>query len=274
MQTSHVEECPEIGPICDERDEPAQQHDQDIAMAEVRLLADVAFDDRWGASVLLPVRLTDTSIVFRDLAGAAVELEYENIHHRNETLLGFSDAWVLGAFRPVSELSLRAGTTLPLGRTEDDPFAAGERGEAHEHVQFGTGTFQPVLGAGLDVPVGPVKADAWGLAVLSLYENGKGYQPGHRLAAGAGASRIFGPVNARLGLEVQTETAERWAGSVPTSDGTRGRLDVLAAGSGAMRLGELDVGIALRVPLHTRVVGGQLQYPLVAEVSVARTFGF
>ncbi len=282
MRTSHDESCPEIGPICAIRPEPPQVHDQSIALGELRLAADYAFDEALSAQVVLPLRAVSSEIVFRDLQGRRLDLDYENIHHRDEVIAGPGDPWLTGAFRARRggrAVGARLGFTLPLGRTEADPFRAAEEGETHQHVQLGTGTVMPIAGVDLAQELGgPVRLETFALAVLSAYESARGYRPGHRFAAGAlaavrGEALGLDGATLRLGLEGHGESAEAWQGTVHTTDGNQGRFDLLAAAGLEHPLGAgLSGRATLRVPLVTHVVGGQLSYPAALELGVARGF--
>jgi hypothetical protein len=74
-----------------------------------------------------------------------------DIHHRNETYTGLSDFRLLAAQRfnnflgKKGRLDLAFGTSLPIGKTENDPLKAKNEGVKHLHIQFGTGTFDPLL---------------------------------------------------------------------------------------------------------------------------------
>lgn len=269
LETRHDEACPDIGPICEERDEPPQIHDQSIGLAELRLGATLGLGGGLAAEVVLPLRLLTTTIRYENLQGQPIELDYENIHHRDETLFGLADPWLGarwdGALGERVVVGARLAASLPLGGTEPDPFELGERGERHQHVQFGSGTFRPVLGVDGRVTVGDVSIGGGALAVLSLYENGEGYQGGHRLGFGLGASSGFGLdwASFRLGAETSIETAERWGGHVPESDGNRGRVDVIATLGATLISGATSVGLEVKVPVYTHVVGGQLEYPII-----------
>jgi hypothetical protein len=87
---------------------------------------------------------------------------------------------------------LRAATTLPFGRTEEDPFILGMIGQEHQHIQFGTGTFIPSLAVEAQLPTGPVVLSLWALTFPSLYENGDRYQAGDRCSGGINASASLG----------------------------------------------------------------------------------
>lgn len=255
-------------------------HSQRIALGEARLRAEYALTDRTGISALVPVRLVDTSIRYLDAATRAeVRLAEPEIHHRNERLVAVVDPWLLfrasGTLGPI-EVDARAGVTAPLAGTEDDPFALGDLGLAHQHIQFGTGTWNPVVGV-----EARYRFARWGLAAYALtqqvlYENGKGYQAGDRYAAALLATSPLGTkdFSFSLGPEGQAESAERWHGAIRTDEGNQGRIDLLAAGSVGWRLTEdLAVTGTVRARLFTHVVGGQLTYPAVFEVGLSKTFG-
>lgn len=253
-------------------------HDQDLAISEARLGLDVGLTPRFGASVMLPLRVISTGIRYLDTSGVEVQLARANIHHRNETVVGLADPMLLGAASwPLGpwRLTGRAGVTIPLGRTEEDPFALGEMGLAHQHIQMGTGTVNPVLALELARPWGAWRLGAFALSQQVLYENGKGFQAGDRYAGGVAVRRRIGARwSLRGGIDVQGETAERWSGIVPTDDGNRGRFDlILGAGASWSAAERLDIDLSVKVPAVTHVVGGQLDMPAIVELGAAWSFG-
>jgi len=66
-----------------------------------------------------------------------------NLHHRTEKLEGVSDFKLYWNFN-VDGWRLGAGVNLPVGRIEPNPYALGALGLFHEHIQFGTGTCDPL----------------------------------------------------------------------------------------------------------------------------------
>lgn len=284
MRVVHSEHCPDIGPICAERDEPPQLHDQRFWVGELRPLLDYAFTEHFGVEAQLPFRYTNTSIVFRRLNGDAFEPDYLNIHHRNETLTGIGDPWLSarGSWTLASvQLNARAGVALPLGRTEENPFALGENGQPHQHVQFGTGTFSPVVSVDARLPLGTVDLNAYGQTQLFLYENGLGYRAGDRFSGGLSVAPKLGlPVGLAVGADVVNEQPERWDGRIQ-QDGNVGRTDVLVGGSVDYAFGEITTSLNVRVPVWQHFIRaghlhegdpGQLTYPAVVNVAVGRRF--
>jgi hypothetical protein len=278
VRVVHPSACPDIGPICQVRDEPPQLHDQRFTIAELRATLEHALTDTFGLEVQLPLRSQRTTVRFTALDGTPLALDYENIHHRNETLFGLGDPWVLGRYAGRLGgvgLAARAGFTVPLGSTVEDPFALGAAGLPHQHVQFGTGTVQPLLGLEASRTWGKWGARAWGQAQLSLVENRFGYRAGHRFAAGLAAEGpLVGALRFSVGADVANEQPERWSGLVQ-QDGNLGRTDVLAGTGLAYPLGPVRLGLHLRVPVYQRIIGhhGQLTYPGILQLNAGTTFG-
>jgi hypothetical protein len=168
----------------------------------------------------------------------------------------------------------RAGLTLPLGRTEPDPFALGDLGIAHEHIQMGTGTVNPVFAVEVSGTWGPWRAGGFGFTQQVVYDNSKGYRAGDRYAGGVTLRRGFGAWGARGGIEVQGETAERWGGIAHTDDGNRGRIDAMVAAGGSWSATrQLTLDLAVKIPVITPVVGGQLDMPAIVELGASWSFG-
>ena len=249
-------------------------HDQHIVLSEARLAFDVGLTQKFGASLMIPLRIVSTTIDYRDGMGNIVQLTSPNIHHRDETLTGLGDPMLLGSFTHRM-LTLRAGLSVPLGKTEEDPFALGDMDLPHEHIQMGTGTFNPVVSAELSLPWKKWQFGGYALTQQVLYENSKGYQAGDRYALGIGARRGFaGNWLARAGIDMQAESYERWQGERHAEEGNQGRIDVmLSLGASWAATERLSFDTAVKIPFITHVVGGQLDMPALVEVGVAWRFG-
>jgi thiol-disulfide isomerase/thioredoxin/plastocyanin len=250
-------------------------HDQDIVLSEARLALDVGLTERFSASLVVPLRVVSTGIQYLDASGMPVQLVEPSTHHRDETLTGLADPMLLGAItHTVSGLQVtaRAGFSIPLGRTERDPFAMPDR--PHEHIQFGTGTVNPVVAA--EAGYGWAKWRAFGFVFTqqTVYENSKGYQAGDRYAAGLGLRRGIGDWSVRGGVEMQAESYERWQGVRHNDEGNQGRIDVMAGVGAAWAVSDrLSFDAAVKIPFVTHVVGGQLDMPVLLEVGASWMFG-
>jgi len=252
------------------------EHDQSIVNDETRLVGELGLTSWLAAALVLPFRVFDTHIHYLDPRTAeTVEIENPFVHHHNEVLVGPGDPWLLARVaRTVGgvTLSARAGTTIPIGSTVPNPFVLGDMGIPHEHTQFGTGAFEPVTGVEAYGTFCGVTVDAYFLTLQSLYEDGYGYKAGNRYAAGLGAASDLGTSSWRFRstLERSSESAESWSGVVNTTEGNIGRSDIIAGVEAAYRLNDdWRAALALKVPLYTHVVGGQVDTPLYVALTIS-----
>ncbi len=109
-------------------------------------------------------------------------LLYQNIHHRDETYQGISDMDLLmsyhkhGLLMKNDMLTAKFGSTIPVGKTEKDPWKLGDMGMEHLHLQFGTGTFNPIADLRYSFPVyAGLSVNAGVRSKVPFYENSKTY---------------------------------------------------------------------------------------------------
>lgn len=233
VRVRHVATCPEDDPVhCATEDIPDYVHDQSITWGRATLGATVSLGKGWQVGATLPGDVRILRIRYEDLEGDPYDPPYPNIHHRDETLAGPVDGAVEGRWFGRSEAISYGGAlgvTLPLGRTEADPYALTEEGLPHQHQQLGSGVFQPTFAA--QIYSG---GDRWGGfgrldGRLGLYANSKGYQPPMVASLTGGPLYKLSPTVQLVGTaQLQAESAERWSG-----DPYGGRLALLA-GLGAM----------------------------------------
>lgn len=260
--------------------QPLFLHDQDIHPGELRAVVEVGLTTVWGVEVQVPFRLTRTAIRYTTPDGAPYQPLDPEVHHRNETLAGFGDPWLLaragqrwGGFTFTGRL----GASVPLGRTEENPFALGALGQRHQHIQFGTGTFDPVVALDVSRVLGGFEVSGYGQAQVTLYENGHGFRAGGRYFGGAQMGRrIAGKLVAGLGLDLLHEGAERWDGRIQ-QDGNLGRTELLGGLSLTHPIGETLLSLSARVPLARWIVTGdqapgRLSSPVTLSLGVTRTF--
>jgi hypothetical protein len=269
-----VASCQEI-PV-----QPRYLHDQDIYPAELRALAEVGLTESWGVEAQVPFRVTRTSIRYATLDGRAFTPLDPDVHHRNETVAGFGDPWLLGRFgvsRGKLTLTARAGLSLPLGRTEEDPFALGAAGQPHQHIQLGNGTFDPIVALDASRSMGRWQITGYGQAQLTLYEGRRGFRAGNRFVTGfQGGARLGEMLAGALGLDLLYDGPERWGGTIQ-QDGNLGRTELLAGASLTYPFGATVVSALVRVPVYRDIVSGdeaagRLSSPVMLSLIVSRTF--
>ncbi len=221
---------------------PLHQHEVSLDYLRSELELEYAFQDRWVLLFRVPYDIKDQRSAVGFVEPAS-EQEKEamrsnmNIHHRDETYRGLSDLMLLathnrvGLFREGDSLKIAAGTTLPVGKTEEDPYKLGDKGLKHLHVQFGTGTFDPLLELNYRMPLArDFSLGAYALGRFPLYENGKTYQGPVEMTSGL----ILGyRLNNRLLLHLNAtayyQNFAYWAGEQDINSGlfaTSGMLGI------------------------------------------------
>jgi hypothetical protein len=249
-------------------------HVQDITVGDAVFVGEYGVARGLGLSLTSFYRQARTRIRFEDGQRLPLVLPGGTIHHRNETLTGPGDAWamaVAGGARGPWSLGGRAGVSIPFGKTEENPFERGRRGLPHQHFQFGTGTWDPLVGISVSRALGATNVVASGLARFVLYENDHGYRGGHRYFASLLADRrLAASWRAQAGLDLAREEAERWNGVIE-EEGNLGRTDLLAMAGVVRQLGSAGaLTLQLKVPLRTRANGAQVDYPAIVVLGWSR----
>ena len=273
MQVTHPAGCADLN-NCDEV--PVQElHDHQVVLApvELGLSGEWAFDDKWGVEASLPVRSVWASVSYQTPDGADYQPVDADVHHRDETVAGLADGRLMARYgRSLGGVwvAARLGTTVPLGATEDDPFSAGDVGKKHQHIQLGSGAFEPVMS--LDATWGGISQQTTAYVTLQqpLYANDKGFEAGRRLLAGAQVGWKAAPdlLLSLLG-EVGHEGGEQWQGVV-RSDGMTGLTEVRSGAALLWRSEAVTLTAALRVPVY-RVLEASAEEPgeVIAPASLS-----
>lgn len=92
----------------------------------------------------IPYDIKDMEARYELPDGTPFDNPVGDLHHRTEKLEGVSDFKLYWNFA-IDGWRLSAGLNLPVGRIEENPYLLGDAGIAHQHVQFGTGTCDPLL---------------------------------------------------------------------------------------------------------------------------------
>jgi hypothetical protein len=220
FETSHVAECPDIAPECATMFIAPHRHEVGLELTRYRVEARYGFREAMQLALSVPYDVKEMNVVYTTLDGRPFTPPYGDIHHRTETLKGLADATLSVEWQARPSLILGGGTTLPVGRIERDPVAAGRLGIEHEHIQFGTGTFQPRLTAQWLHP-GRLALFARAEAKLGLYENREGFKPPTTITAAAGPSFHIGRISIDPRITGQYQTIGRWNGEVDEGTGVR-----------------------------------------------------
>jgi hypothetical protein len=225
-----------------------------------------------AVELLVPFRVVVDRVHYEDLARHPYTPPNPDLHHRDETLSGIADpqlALHLGHQGATWSTGGKIGISIPIGRTEPNPFELGRQGLWHQHIQFGTGTWDPVLGFGVARSFGELSVEASAAARLAFTDNEHGYRAGDRYAVRLlGAHKLGGSWGADGGFLYAHESAETWDGRVET-EGNLGRSDLfvsLGVSRATAKRGALFLDV--QIPVWSESTGEQVDSSLVV------TFGW
>lgn len=190
----------------------------DWSRFEVDLI--VPASDRIDLELQIPYDVKSMKARYELPDGTPFDNPQGDLHHRTERLEGVSDLKLLAGFA-LDGWRLTAGLSLPVGKIEDDPYRLGALGIRHEHIQFGTGTFDPMarvlraihVGEGVDLSFGAG-------ATVPLYENRKGYHASPALDFSASARvGLLDGLHATVGYNALYQGRAYWDGDPDPNTG-------------------------------------------------------
>lgn len=218
-------------------DVPLHRHEVTVDIARIQFQLEYTFEEPWAIRWRLPIeQKSRTSAIGRIDPATPEEIEQMErnlqIHHPSQTLMGFGDMEMLLSWHnhdmgeEGSLFSAAAGTTIPLGRTEENPYLAGDSGEEHEHIQFGSGTFDPIIELFYSLPIGEKSSiSAYAQGRFPGNRNDEGFRGSQSLQGGIGAITSlgdFGPGEQSfgvLGLLYQDLGRATWDGLIDVNTG-------------------------------------------------------
>lgn len=256
--------------------EQPTRHLVDLGLLEWQFDAQLGFSRRFAVEAFLPVRVAIVRAGFeRD--GVALPAA-RSIHHRDETMAGIGDLVLTGRVGVITPqdvrrltVDLRLGSTMPTGGIERDPFALGRGGHRHQHVFFGSGTIDPVLGLEGTWLARRLGVTAWSLGRVAAYRNRFGYHPPSTVAAGVGVHSGLGLRRWRFLVqpEVFHESRARWGSDYAVNTG---RTSLLATAGVFLRASRgVQAHAIVKVPYLNLTRGGQYRWPIVAMLGFSWT---
>ena len=183
-----------------------------------------------------------------------------NNHHRNEAYTGLADADVLlahhvqGIFKEDDFLTGRVGTTIPFGKTEKDPWKLGSAGLEHLHIQFGTGTFNPIVDLHYSLPLYKgLGANASIRGKFPFYENSKTYRASRELTYTGGLNYRFNDwLSLQAGYLGFYQSYAYWAGELDINTGLL--FSMASVGASIVTPYNIPVSVALMLPLSQKTL--------------------
>ena len=167
---------------------PLHRHLVSLDFLRLDLGVQYSIANNWKVMLSIPYAIKDQDASIEEIEPTSPRdreaiLANQDIHHRDETYRGFSDFSLLfshrrlGILRDSDYLVGSLGSSILIGKTEEDPFALGDTGLEHLHIQFGTGTFNPLAELHYGTPLfGDFSLNASVRGQFPFYENNKTYR--------------------------------------------------------------------------------------------------
>lgn len=236
---------------------PLYRHEVSLDYARVELGLQYTLTDDWDLIARIPWehKAQSSSPTLIDPATSDQQIAMQrniDIHHRTATLRGISDLMFL-ARRRGPNFSLALGTTLPTGSTVENPYLLGDRGLKHLHIQFGTGTVDPLLEASYSQPVTDrLSAGASLNARFPFYENHHGFRAAPDGALSVHVSqRLSDRAQVRLEGAAYAQGYGHWDG---LRDENTGLFATSIAAGATYRMKGFSISADLRRPISQRTL--------------------
>ena len=267
-------------------DVPLHRHRVGLSTYRIDVGLQYLINDRWTLQANVPyaVRNQDASIEWIDPVSSEDKqaiLRSRDIHHRNETYTGLADSdlflgyKIRGIFKTGDVLFTRLGTTIPAGRTEENPWILGDAGIEHLHIQFGTGTFNPITNLQYSLPLyrgGTVTASVRGM--FPFYENSKTYQGPVEVSYTAGFTyRLFNWLSFNGNYLGFYQSAASWAGKRDINTGMR--YSMAALGMSLATLDGISISANVMFPLTQETLydeGDAIEFGNLVSVTTSYSF--
>ena len=246
-------------------DVPLHRHHVKLNIFRVDIGLKYQFGAQWLLEVNLPYETKAQEATIEKIDPVTPEqwdaiVRNGNNHHRNETYTGLADADVLlahhvhGILKEDDLFTGQLGTTIPLGKTEEDPWKLGAAGLEHLHIQFGTGTFNPIVDLHYSLPLYKgLGANASIRGKFPFYENSKTYRASRELAYTGGLNYRFNDwLSLQAGYLGFYQTHAYWAGELDINTGLL--FSMASVGASIVTPYNVPVSVALILPLSQKTL--------------------
>ena len=243
---------------------PPYRHEVSLDYIRLEVGLQYTIADRWDVVGRIPweQKAQSAAIAMVDPATASDrEAMQRNIdlHHRSVTLRGVGDLMLLGrrrwsaVWREGDALTVSGGATIPTGRTVDNPYHLGEQGIQHLHIQFGTGTVDPLLETSYETPIaGRWSAGGYLAGRFPFYENNRTFQAPPDATLGAHiAHRTTDRLQLRVEGALYAQGYGYWGGE---QDENTGMLATSITAGATWQLSTVSISADVRYPLSQRTL--------------------
>lgn len=263
-QGGHVE-TEGVSPDGNVIDVPLHRHHVKLNIFRVDIGLKYQFGSQWMLEANIPYETKAQEATVEQINPVTPEqwdaiVRNGNNHHRNETYTGLADADILfahqfhGVFKANDFFTGRFGTTIPFGKTEEDPWKLGAAGLEHLHIQFGTGTFNPIVDLHYRLPLYKgLDVNASIRGKFPFYENSKTYRASRELTYTGGLNYRFNDwLSLQAGYLGFYQSYAYWAGELDINTGLL--FSMACVGASIATPYNIPVSVSLVLPLSQKTL--------------------
>ncbi len=263
-QGGHVE-TEGVSPDGNVIDVPLHRHHVKLNIFRVDIGLKYQFGSQWMLEANIPYETKAQEATVEQIDPVTPEqwdaiVRNGNNHHRNETYTGLADADIIfahqfhGVFKANDFFTGRFGTTIPFGKTEEDPWKLGAAGLEHLHIQFGTGTFNPIVDLHYRLPLYKgLDVNASIRGKFPFYENSKTYRASRELTYTGGLNYRFNDwLSLQAGYLGFYQSYAYWAGELDINTGLL--FSMACVGASIATPYNIPVSVSLVLPLSQKTL--------------------
>ena len=275
-----------LSPTGEVVDAPLHRHHVALSTYRMDIGLQYLLSDRWMLQANIPYAVKNQEASIEWIAPVSPEeeqaiLRSRDIHHRDETYAGLADSDLFlgyafrGLFKMDDILFARFGTTVPIGKTEENPWKLGDEGIKHLHIQFGTGTFNPIANLQYSLPLYQgLTITASTRGTFPVYENSKTYRGPVELTYTAGFRYRFSDWFSFNGNYLGFyQSAAAWAGERDINTGLR--YTMAALGMSLAIPNDISVTANVMFPLTQDTLydeGDAIEFGTLVSLATSYTF--
>ena len=168
---------------------PVHRHEVSLNLYRALFSLNYTFKPNWSTWIRIPYAIKEQIATIHDVDPVTIEekeaiIKNGKIHHRTATYRGFHDLEFLVSHRKSGGFvtskkrwDIAFGFSLPVGETEIDPLKAKLEGKEHLHIQFGSGTINPLAEIHYVNTIGKkIILSGFLMGKFPFYENKKTYR--------------------------------------------------------------------------------------------------
>lgn len=242
---------------------PLHKHEVEMNFYRMELSGSYAFKDNWTVRLHIPYEIKDqfaSTPLFDTIKYTQYQIDaiirQRDLHHPTEVFKGFADMRLLVSHRffkvflKKDMLDIAFGTSLPTGRTEPNALKLVAESKKHNHIQFGTGTFDPLLELNYSASlIRKFAFNTYALGKISFYENKNGeYKGPAELTGGINIFYFTKRFNFRAGGIALYQGYYYWDGVRDPNSGLISTM--LSAGVQTKISNHISLNIGTRYPLY------------------------